>query len=364
MPGIGARILKTGIAVALTMFTCNLLKLEPALFGAVSAVVNVQPSVHLTLKAAKEQIIVHVLGVTVGLAFGYLFGGGPLTVGIVTILLISLMVRMNLKSGILMGIVAAIFILTSAPDQFLAHALSRSGVIFTGLVTAMLINVTLWPPKNRQLLTHKLRETNDATVNYFCRAVKDFTRLENQPIKAPAEERKRVYDLIKECRVLAENAQRERHNTGQDYLFLDPNHWLPLAENLLDYTKSMAEKADQIYELFPSRLDRRLKHGANPLSEEFQSILEILERGCLTVTRVNNKLITLVCDQSPAKPEEISESYWENLTAAVDKWHEKFSGSYYLHALIEVGVVAHEIRWASREGKKLLNTILSSGDST
>ena len=42
---IGARVIKTCIAVTITMFICQALKLEPAVFGAVSAVVNMQPSI-------------------------------------------------------------------------------------------------------------------------------------------------------------------------------------------------------------------------------------------------------------------------------------------------------------------------------
>ncbi|MCL6561111.1 MAG: FUSC family protein, partial [Firmicutes bacterium] len=107
---IGARIIKTGLAVTITMFICRTLHLEPALFGAVSAAINMQPSIYLTFKTAKNQITVHVLGVAIGLLFGYLFGGNPLSMGLTTILIIVLCMKLKLQNGILMGIVAAIFI--------------------------------------------------------------------------------------------------------------------------------------------------------------------------------------------------------------------------------------------------------------
>ena len=97
---IGARILKTGIAVTITMYLCKMLNLEPAFFGAVSAVVNMQPSIFLTVKTAKDQILVHMIGVGAGLAFGYLLGGSPLVMGIVSILLILVYIRLGLNSGI------------------------------------------------------------------------------------------------------------------------------------------------------------------------------------------------------------------------------------------------------------------------
>ena len=72
---MGARIIKTGIAVTITMFILKALNLEPAIFGAISAVINLQPSIFLTFKTAKDQILVHVLGVGTALIFGYLHGG-------------------------------------------------------------------------------------------------------------------------------------------------------------------------------------------------------------------------------------------------------------------------------------------------
>lgn len=136
-------MIKTGIAVAITMFICKLLDLEPAFFGAVSAVINMQPSIFLSFRAAKDQILVHILGVLAGFCFGYFLGVTPLSAGLIVILLIPLYIKLDLHSGITMGIVAALFVLSSSTEEFLVHALARTGVIFVGLGAAMLINVVL-----------------------------------------------------------------------------------------------------------------------------------------------------------------------------------------------------------------------------
>lgn len=101
-------------------------------------------------------------------------------------------------------------------------------------------------------------------------------------------------------------------------------------------------------------MERRQKCGAGEISSEFQSILNVLESGCTTIERVNGKLRSLICEQVPVEPEAISEAYWERLTGAIERWQPKLTSSYFLHALIEVAVVANDIRWISREGKKLL----------
>ncbi|MFZ5643740.1 MAG: FUSC family protein [Bacillota bacterium] len=354
MVTIGTRVIKTGIAVTITMFFCNFFKLEPAVFGVVSAVVNIQPSVYLTFKTAWEQLAVHILGVCIGLAFGYLWGGNPLTVGVATVLIILIYTRLKLKSGILMGIVAAIFILTSSSDQFLDHAFSRSLVIFTGLLVAMAVNVLLWPPRYGGLFYEKLKDCNQRSVEYFCKAVNDFISLVDKECLVPGAIRENAVSLARESRDIAIHYRNERKSYGENYDFVDPNDWFTVAEKFMNYNESMIDKADQIYDFLSARYERRISSEAGPISPEFQAILDMLGSGCTTVGRVNEKLRRIICEKVPVRSEEISETYWEELTEAIEKWQPRLIGSYYLHALIEVAVVAGELRWVAREGKKLL----------
>jgi len=348
----GARIIKTGIAVTITMFICKALKLEPAFFGAISAVINMQPSIFLTFKTAVDQFLVHILGVTAALILGYLIGGNPLSMGIITIIIITLYIKLNLQNGITMGIVAAVFVLSSSSEQFLPHALTRTAVIFTGLGTAMFVNIVLWPPRYRQQFKERLAESNHEAVRYFCRAVQEFVQLENEEPHLNQRQRDRVHKQNDELRVLSKLLWREGEllTPGSSEQF----EWFSIAEKFMDYNEALTEKADRIYDLLPVRLDRRLKSGAQPISNEFKAILEILESGCAAITRVNAKLRTVIIEDISAETEEISEDYWERLTKAIEQWQPKLTGSYYLHALIEVAVTANEIRWASRKAKKLL----------
>lgn len=349
---IGARIIKTGVAVTITMLLCKALKLEPAFFGAVSAVINMQPSIYLSVKTALDQILVHILGVGTALVFGYLIGGNPLSMGLISILIISLYLKLNLQSGITMGIVAAVFVLGSSPEQFLPHAMTRTAVIFTGLSTAMLVNVILWPPRYEQQFKERLKESNQEAVRYFCQAVQEYVQLENEEPHLPHGQKERVHQLNEQSRVLSEFLRREREllmsgSFGQ-------SQWFAIAEKFMDYNESLTEKADRIYDLLPARLDRRRKSGVPPISNEFKVILDILESGCATITRVNGKLRSVIIEGTSSEPEEISEDYWEILTKAIEQWQPKLTGSYYLHALIEASVTANEIKWASRKAKNLL----------
>jgi uncharacterized membrane protein YccC len=334
------------------MIVCKLLNLEPAFFGAVSAVVNMQPSIALTVKAARDQVLVHLLGVGAGIAFGYVIGGTPLTMGIVTVLLIAVYIRMKLQSGISMGIVAAVFVLGSGEEQFIIHALNRTGVIFAGLTTAMLVNVFLWPPCYSGQFKRKLNEANEAAVAYFCRAIRDYARLENVEPDINPDERVMSHRLNEEARKLLVLIEREENGLASGSM--KQNRWLAQAEKFLDYTESLAEKGDRIYELSQTRFNRRVEAGRPPVSEEFKAILAVLESGCDSIERVNKKIRTVLVDAKTADVEPIREDYWERLTHAIEQWQSKLTGSYYVHALIEAAVTANEIRDGARQAKHLL----------
>ncbi|SMC95468.1 FUSC family protein [Sporomusa malonica] len=348
---IGARVIKTGIAVAMTMFFCKYLGLEPAFFGAVSAVINMQPSIFLTLRAARDQILIHILGVVAGFFIGYFLGVNPLSAGLIVILLIPIYIKLRLHSGITMGIVAALFVLSSSTEEFLFHALARTGVIFVGLGSAMLVNVLLWPPRYNKLLKEKLRQSNEASVLYFCRAVQDYVGLDGKEFCIDEEQRNRVYKLNKEARMLLDLLSRERHVVADS---AEHKEWIYLAEKLIDYNESIIKKGDRIFDILPTRLERRIKSGVPPISDEFRAILDILESGCTIVIRLNGKLRSVIADGGTAEPEKISEDYWDSLTKAIDQWQPRLKDSYYLHGLLEVALTANEIKWATRQAKKLL----------
>ena len=352
---IGARILKTGVAVTITMYLCRLLQLEPAFFGAVSAVVNMQPSIFLSVKSGKDQILIHMIGVGAGLVFGFTLGGSPLVMGLVSILLILVYIRLGLTGGISTGIVAAVFVMGSSQELFLPHALNRTGVVFAGLVTAMFVNVLLWPPRYGRQFKTKLKEANLASVDYFCRAVEEYVKLENEHPEIDPAEKKRVYGLNAQARSLAGLLVSEGGIPAVGTP--EQGQWLTVAEKFCDYNATLVAKADRVYEILPVRLERRRQAGNPPISEEFREILAVLEQGCASIRRINAKLRNAIIEEMETEAEEISEAYWEKLSVAVEQWQPKLTGSYYVHALIEAAVTADEIRWAARQGKLLLRDV-------
>lgn len=348
----GARIIKTGIAVAITMYICRWLELEPAVFGAVSAVINVQPSMYLTYRTAWNQLAIHVLGVGIAFALGFSLGGSPLTMGLATVIIIWLYRRLRLQQGILMGIVAAVFVMGSSPDQFIGHALERTGVIFTGLIVATIVNFLLFRPHYKERLAHTLCDYNSAAVSFFNSAVAAFVSLDKTAPDDLEEKLGHLAGLLEECRTLASFCAHEEFKEAPDP-FEPGDDWLKKSSEFIEYNRGLVDRAREIYEILPVRHRRRMKLGEPPLSEEFRVILDMLSGSVMTIERVNKKLCSAVCLHTPVEAEPISEDFWEQLSKAVDEWQFKVTGSYYLHALLEISVVAANIRWAARRAKEI-----------
>ncbi|CCO07650.1 FUSC family protein [Desulforamulus hydrothermalis] len=343
---VGARILKTGIAVALSMYICTLLQIEPKVFAAVSAVINVQPSIYRSFRNAVEQVITHIISVLIAVICGYTFGTGPIIMGLVTVLIISTNVKLNLKQGISMGVVAGIFVLDAPQHDFLQHALTRSYVIFIGLGSALFINSFLSQPRYSNNFLVQLAKLNELTAGFFTELVKGFIKLE--PLNRDEYEKKRAE--IKEVLAVSKNLFA-LHKEQNRYLKHVPQEMQELWEKYLDFNVKLFYKSQEIYSATEQRLIWRMERGNPPISDEFNMVLAMLERGIASFEKLNEGLSEHVSQGKPLPPVQVNEQFWEELSFFIDQWHSRLTGADFLHAFMYVSVVANDIKWASRSIK-------------
>jgi uncharacterized membrane protein YgaE (UPF0421/DUF939 family) len=173
----GARVLKTGLAVTISMFTCVLLNIQPAIFAGAAAVLNLQPSLGKSFYNALEQILSQFIAIGIAIILGLTIGGNPLVMGLSTILVILICNHFQWRSSISGAIMATIFVLASPPDQFLNHALIRSLAIFIGVGAALLVNITIARPHYEIPLRLKLIELNKFIMDNFNQVVQNYLQL-------------------------------------------------------------------------------------------------------------------------------------------------------------------------------------------
>ncbi|TGE33275.1 aromatic acid exporter family protein [Desulfosporosinus sp. Sb-LF] len=343
---VGARILKTGIAVTLAMYLCKILHVEPAVFAAISVVVNMQPSVRKALHNAWEQVWIHLLSVALAVLLGLALGTSPMVTGLAVILIILLCNRLGWSGGITIGVVSIVFVLDSPANQFLYHAGIRSLAVFLGLGVALGVNHILLPPAHKKKLYNELdRLFRDASTYFLDRVITFISSasLVSFIAEPPAELLERL-DIIMD---LYEHGREEL--TEQD----NPK----LVERVLEICQGFIERGQIIGEMTAQRIQRRNAPDSripiDGLSPEYQRILDVLLEGERKLGFWARKVnIGLNQPHASEKAKEDLE-YWAEFDQVMDTWQRTVSGVFYLRAMMEIAVVATELRWAERRMRKL-----------
>ncbi|MGE4272593.1 MAG: aromatic acid exporter family protein [Desulfitobacterium sp.] len=337
----GPRILKTGLGVTIALLICQLFSVEPANFAAITVAINMQPSVSKALTNAWEQVLINIIAIALAIVLGLTLGTNPYIIGLAVILMIAISNRMG-WSGVNPGIVSIIFILDAPYEQFLEHALSRSLSIFIGLAVALIINRVLAPPRHKRNFKENLFSLFYDSSIYFLNSLVHYvesTTLSNYEKPKPT----LLEERLEQVTNLYEHA-REEFNT-QDKM--------QLMERLLELCRGFIERGENIEEMTRQRVKRRQAPDAPPqmgthITQEFQSLLDYILVGRDNLAALRDQLY-LSFTYPPATPlRTLDQAYWNEFDQIMDLWQKNFSGVYFLRATMEIGVVATEMRWASK----------------
>ena len=349
----GARIIKTGIAVALSMFICDIFHVQPAIFAGATAVLTLQPSLGRSFNNALEQILTQLIAITIAIILGMTINGNPLVMGFSTVLVILICNRFKWRSSISGGIMATIFVLGSPPDQFLAHALIRSIVIFIGVGSGLIVNIVLAPPHYETPLRMKLIELNKFILQNFNQVIQNYVQITPPTPKALTEMEKEIGKLFKDVHKYYD---LYKHDLGIPKDDEQANRKINthLYRDYLAYNKGLWQRTKDIFFLAEERSKRRKKTGDQPVSEDFHRILHLINNSLELFDLYNRELQKKITGETTKYVEE--PHIWSKLEAIINQWHShNFDGGYYLHALIEVSLITHKIRWAAKESAFLLD---------
>ncbi|WP_310549998.1 FUSC family protein [Paenibacillus glufosinatiresistens] len=151
----GARVLKTGLAVTLALYLSTLLKFPSPVSAGIAAIFAMQPSIYRSWRHFLEQVQSSTVGAIIALGAGVLLSNEPLIVGLVCILVIMLSMKMNRSDTIGLTLVTVISVMEASGQwQF---ALNRFLMLMTGIVSAFVINVAVFPPKPRKQYINQLQ---------------------------------------------------------------------------------------------------------------------------------------------------------------------------------------------------------------
>ncbi|TXK72368.1 aromatic acid exporter family protein [Paenibacillus sp. N3.4] len=153
----GARVWKTGIAVALALYISAWLGFTPPVIAAVAAIFAMQPSIYRSWRYFLDQIQTNILGAALALLAGMFFSNNVIAIGIVCILVIIVCLRMGMEETIGVTLVTVVAVMEASGEwQF---ALNRFLLSLIGIGCAFVVNVLFFPPKPKEQFAAQIQTT-------------------------------------------------------------------------------------------------------------------------------------------------------------------------------------------------------------
>ena len=207
---LGARVLKTGVAIVFALFLAELLNVPSHVFAAIAAIFAIQPSIYRSYLTIIEQIQGNLIGATIAVLFGLVFGHHIVAVGIAAIIVLGIMMKLKLEKSISLALVTVIAIMEVPGDDFLTFGLIRFGTVMLGVFAAFTVNLVFLPPKYEVKLFKKINSVQDDIIRWARLAVRQAsehtsTKMAITKLQSRLNELDTMYGFFKEERSYFKN---------------------------------------------------------------------------------------------------------------------------------------------------------------
>lgn len=151
---VGSRVVKTGVAVFLTSFICQLLN-WPAVFAVITAIVTIEPTVADSIKKGIIRLPASAIGSAYAVLFIFLFGNSPITYTAAAVFTIITCFKLKLHAGLLVATLTAVAMIEVIHSNFLFSFFIRLGTTTIGLLVSTAVNMFVLPPNySKTILTN------------------------------------------------------------------------------------------------------------------------------------------------------------------------------------------------------------------
>jgi len=214
---IGARVLKTGIAVAFALWIGSLVGLNSPLLAAIAAIFTIQPSIYRSWKQVLEQVQSNLLGAAIAIGAVWLVGASPIAVGITCVCVILLCLRLGTEETIGLTLVTVVVVMEAGGggSQGWMTAADRLGAIMTGIASAFVVNVAIAPPRHAKRFVKQVQEAQAFMSRLLRTAVSNelrekLYRTEQEELRTRIRGLEEFHKLFTEERVWRSESRRER----------------------------------------------------------------------------------------------------------------------------------------------------------
>jgi len=201
---IGARVLKTGIAIVLTLYLAELLNL-PLVFAAIGASFAIQPTVYRSYISLVDQLLANIVGAIVAIVLVLTIGSSPAAVGLGVMITIWVTRLTKKDNHIGIAVITLLVIMEAQGSHFIEFATQRFIAIILGVLVAFFINIWLLPPKYEAKLFRKISDFTELVLIWLNRCIDTdkqsvFLRNDQEGILKKQVAAEKVYLLYKDER--------------------------------------------------------------------------------------------------------------------------------------------------------------------
>ncbi|QHT59211.1 hypothetical protein GXP70_03995 [Paenibacillus lycopersici] len=258
---IGARVIKTGLAVALAVYISNLFGFPSPIIAAVASIFTIQPSISRSWKHAVEQVQTNVLGAALALIAIRLFGHTAISLGMVCIIVILVCIRLRMESAVGLTLVTVVAVMEATNQQGWLFALDRLLMVLTGMAAAFAVNILIFPPRPRKLFMAQVYEA-DAKLSVLLRMAisnemkEDVHRDEKEKLQSTLRKLDEAHRLFEEERPFL----RRRNQEGARQLILS-RHLIKALHKGMDLLEAVEEHYFAVTgsETWAQRFDRQIE---------------------------------------------------------------------------------------------------------
>lgn len=260
---IGARVVKTGLAVALAVYISSLFDFPSPIIAAVAAIFTIQPSISRSWQQVVDQVQTNVLGAAVALAAVRLFGQTPIALGMVCIIVILISIRLRMENTIGLTLVTVVAVMEANQEGWL-FALDRLLMVLTGMAAAFAVNLLVFPPRPRRQFMSQVREAHSQLSLLLRMAIsnemrEDVHRDEKEKLEGTLRKLDEAHRLFEEERPFL----RRRKQTGARQLILS-RHLIKALHKGVDLLDAVEEHYFAVTgaEAWAQRFDRQIEELA------------------------------------------------------------------------------------------------------
>lgn len=266
---IGARVIKTGIAVLLTAWICFLFEL-PAVFAVITAIVSMEPTASASIRKGLIRLPASAIGAAISVLFVSFFGGSPFTYAFAAALTIMICHRLKLNDGALVAAITAVAMIPGIHDHFVLTFLTRLGTTTLGLTVATVVNIVILPPKFTPTIEQKLNSLPLLCSSVLKESVNKL--LQNNKKSKPSTTYEQLRQRAEEIVRLANFQKQEwKYHRGS---MIEQRHFIFLEKQLMHFQRIILHLGNLQYIQETANFTNDEKKFIENLTNSISAILE------------------------------------------------------------------------------------------